>query len=128
MNTIADLNAALNAAFLKDISVCKKKDKDLRVIAEETVYVHMPLAGVAWIVLEDGSKFQASFVKTQEGFKFHSKTLGLPRNVNAVSVYTGDIAAAAIVYGVLGLSNKAAANRMAVLKKSPLIERAEAVG
>jgi hypothetical protein len=125
MNIIAQLNDALNAAFLKDISVCKKKDKDLRDIAEETVYVHMPQAGVAWIVLEDGSKVQVPFVKTQDGFKFHSKNLGLPRNVNVVSVYTGDIAAAAIVYGVLGLSNKAAANRMAVLKKSPLFEKAE---
>ena len=154
MNTIADLNDALNTAFLKDISVCKKKGKDLRDIAEETVYAHMPQAGMAWILLDDGSNFhgasvdynqrlittvksvedlhnkviapliQVSFVKTQDGFKFE----GLPRTFNVISVYTGDIVAAAIVYGVLGLSNKAAADRMAVLKKSPLFEKAEAEG
>lgn len=128
MNIIAQLNDALNAAFLKDITVCKKKDMDLRDIAEEAVYAHMPHAGMVWIVLDNGSRIQTSFEKTQDGFKFYSKSLGLPKDVNAVSVYTGDIVAAAIVYGVMGLSNKTAANKMAVLKKNPLFKNAEDVG
>lgn len=128
MNTTTELNDALNAAFLKDISICKKKDKDLCDIAEEAVYTHMPQVGVAWIVLEDSSKTTAMFVKTEDGFKFRSNNLGHPKNISAVSVYTGDIVAAAIVYGVLGLSNKTAATLMAVLKKSSLIESAETEG
>lgn len=111
---VVQRNAELNTALRESVSAYLKYDTAASALNWDSVYAHLPQAAFALAVLPDHRTVQLSYVRgPNHTMRFSAEALRELQILPAdFTLDVGDVAAAAVIYGALGLNNREASNRL----------------